>query len=164
MTRQAIAANSIQKRKSSLRHDRLVTMRAHTRLFLGLLLLFYWAVSLDGLAVYPPVGEDEPWIAAAPFKLATEGVFGSDLFAGYYGMAQRHYQHQPAFHLLQAGVFRLAGVGVFQMRFLPVTLGLLLLPLSFAVGRQMKGRGVGLLTVGLLCVLRFSGDPGASGV
>lgn len=131
---------------------------------MGLLLLGYWAVGLDGLAVYPLVGQDEPWIAAAPFKLATEGVFGSDLFAGYYGMERHHYQHQPAFHLLQAGVFRLAGVGVFQMRFLPVTLGLLLLPLTFAAGQQAAGRRAGLLAVLLLCTLRLSGDPAASGV
>lgn len=135
-----------------------------TRLLVALLVLGTWAVGLDGLAVYPLVGQDEPWIAAAPYKLATEGVFGSDLFAGYYGIEKHHYQHQPAFHLLQAGVFQLAGVGVFQMRFLPVTLGLLLLPLTFAVGRQMGGHRVGLLAVLLLCTLRFSGDLTTSGV
>lgn len=139
-------------------------MLLRAKALLTLLLLLYWAISLDSLAVYPQVGEDEPWIAAAPYKLATEGVFGSDLFAGYYGMEQRHYQHLPAFHLLQASVFRLAGAGVFQMRFLPVTLGLLLLPLSFAVGRQIGGPRVGFLAAVLLCALRFSGGDGVTGI
>ena len=35
------------------------------------------AVSLEHLAVFPPVGQDEPWIAAAPYKLAAEGVCGN---------------------------------------------------------------------------------------
>ena len=40
-------------------------------------LLAYLRVTFDHLAVFPPVGQDEPWIAAAPYKLATQGVFGS---------------------------------------------------------------------------------------
>lgn len=129
-----------------------------------LLLLLFWAISLDNIAVFPLVGEDEPWIAAAPYKLATEGVFGSDLFTGYYGMERHHYQHLPAFHLLQAGIFRLAGAGVFQMRFLPVSLGLLLLPLTFALGRQVDGEAVGLLAVILLLGLRLVNWGDNSGI
>lgn len=129
-----------------------------------ILLLLFWAISIDHLAIFPLVGQDEPWIAAAPYKLSTEGVFGSDLFTGYYGMERRHYQHLPAFHLLQAGVFRMAGVGVFQMRFLPVTLGLLLLPLTFAVGRQVDGEAVGLLAVVLLLGLRLVNWGDNSGI
>src|SRR6185295_5488047 len=32
----------------------------------------YLAVTVPRLGVFPPVGEDEPWIAAAPYKLATQ--------------------------------------------------------------------------------------------
>jgi hypothetical protein len=42
------------------------------------------------LANLPPVSADEVWIFSASFKLATEGVLGSDLFQGFYG-ADRHY-------------------------------------------------------------------------
>lgn len=138
--------------------------RLRWRMALVPLLLCYWAVSLDHLAVFPLVGEDEPWIAAAPYKLATEGVFGSDLFTGYYRMEQQHYQHPPAFQLLLAGVFRLAGVGVFQMRFLPVTLGLFVLVLTYAVGRQVGGSAVGVLAVVLLLGLRFTGGKAVTGI
>src|SRR5471030_1986869 len=55
-------------------------------------LLAYLLVSLNRLAVFPPVGQDEPWIAAAPYKLATQGVLGLELFTGYYGMERHHYQ------------------------------------------------------------------------
>ena len=59
--------------------------------------ILYLAVSLDRLSVFPAVGEDEPWIAAAPYKLASEGVYGSDLFAGYYGVDRHNYQHMPLY-------------------------------------------------------------------
>lgn len=139
-------------------------MHMRAKVLLTILLLLYWAISLENLHVYPLVGQDEPWIAAAPYKLASEGLFGSDLFTGYFGMEQRHYQHLPAFHLLQAGVFHLGGVGVFQMRFLPVTLGLFLLPLAFTVGRQIAGPRPGLIAAVLLCVLRFSGGQTVTGI
>lgn len=134
------------------------------RFVVVLLLLSYWTVSLDHLAVFPQVGEDEAWIAAAPYKLATEGVFGSDLFAGYYHMEQQHYQHPPTFQFLLASVFRLAGVGVLQMRFLPVTLGLFVLAFTYSVGRQVGGATVGLLALVLLLLLRFAGGAEVSGI
>ena len=75
-------------------------------------LLAYLLVSLDHLSVFPPVGEDEPWIAAAPYKLATQGVLGSDLFAGYFGMERHLYEQMPLYPLAQAAVFKLFGAGV----------------------------------------------------
>jgi 4-amino-4-deoxy-L-arabinose transferase-like glycosyltransferase len=122
------------------------------------------AISFEGLAVFPPVGQDEPWIAAAPFKLATEGVFGSDLFAGYYGVDQHNYQHPPLFPLVQAVVFRVAGVGVFQMRFLPVAFGALLLAASYRVGSQTGGQATGLLAAVLLLALRLGAGQDETGI
>jgi hypothetical protein len=40
------------------------------RAVLLVVLLVYLAGSLSGLSVYPSVGEDEPWIAAAPYTSA----------------------------------------------------------------------------------------------
>src|SRR6266498_1980494 len=88
-----------------------------------IILIAYLFVSVHRLADFPPMGQDEPWIAAAPYKLVTQGVYGSDLFAGYYGMDQHNFDHMPMYPLLQAGVFKLFGVGAFQMRILPVSLG-----------------------------------------
>src|SRR5919107_321497 len=74
--------------------------------------MVFLVLSFDHLSVFPPVGEDEPWIAAAPYKLATQGVYGSDLFTGYYGSEHHNYQHMPLYPLLQAGIFKVVGVGV----------------------------------------------------
>jgi 4-amino-4-deoxy-L-arabinose transferase-like glycosyltransferase len=79
-------------------------------------LLVYSVLALNHLAAFPPVGQDEPWIAAAPYKLATRGIYGSDLFAGHYGMDRHDFDHMPLYPLLQAGTFKLFGVGTFQMR------------------------------------------------
>jgi hypothetical protein len=49
----------------------------------------YLCLSIPYLSKYPLVGEDEPWIAAAPAKLAAAGTLGNDLFTGYYRM-ERH--------------------------------------------------------------------------
>jgi 4-amino-4-deoxy-L-arabinose transferase-like glycosyltransferase len=126
--------------------------------------LAYLAVTLPRLDVFPPVGEDEPWIAAAPYKLATQGVFGSDLFAGYYGMERHHFAHMPIYPLAQAAVFRVFGVGVVQMRALPVACGLFLLVVVFVVGRQAGGDRVGALAVALMLTLRVTAGGIGTGI
>jgi 4-amino-4-deoxy-L-arabinose transferase-like glycosyltransferase len=126
--------------------------------------LAYLAVTVPRLGVFPPVGEDEPWIAAAPYKLATQGVLGSDLFAGYYGMERHHYAHMPIYPLAQAAVFKVFGVGVVQMRALPAACGLLLLIVVFVVGRQIGGDRVGALAVALMVTLRVTAGGIGTGI
>ena len=127
-------------------------------------LVIYFVMTLPRLGVFPPVGEDEPWIAAAPYKLATDGVLGSDLFAGYYGMERHHYAHLPLFPLAQAAIFKLAGVGVVPMRALPVAFGALLLCAVFVVGRQAGGDRVGAIAMALMVVLRITAGGAATGI
>ncbi len=129
--------------------------RTHPAALAGLLLL-YWAVSLGNLTVVPPVHEDEPWQASTGWKLATQGVFGSDVFAGFYGMEHHYYGFMPLHPMLLAVTFRIAGLGLFQDRFEPVAMGLLTLALTYALGRRLFGPGVGLLAVALLLFVRFT--------
>lgn len=135
-----------------------------TRILALLLILLFWSLTLDKLDRFPIVGEDEPWIAAAPYRLATEGIWGSTLWSGYYGMEARSYQHPPLFPLLQAVTFRLAGTGVWQMRFPAVAAALLVLPLSYRVAAHAGGERAGLLAMALLVALRLSFRPEESGI
>ncbi|MCB0231337.1 MAG: glycosyltransferase family 39 protein, partial [Anaerolineae bacterium] len=121
----------------------------------AILLLGFWLVSLYGLAITPPVYEDEPWQASTGWKLATEGVFGSDMFAGYYNMDQRYYDFMPLHPAALALVFRIAGPGLFQARLETVVFGLLTLCLTYALGKRLFGTTVGLLAVALLLGLRL---------
>jgi 4-amino-4-deoxy-L-arabinose transferase-like glycosyltransferase len=127
-------------------------------------LLIYLFVSLNQLSVFPPVGEDEPWIAAASYKLARDGVYGSDLFKGHYGMERHVYEHMPVYSLLQAGVFRLFGVGVVQMRLLSVAFGAALAVAVWAVGCQIAGERAGALAAVLMIGLRLADGGDATGI
>lgn len=120
--------------------------------------MLYCAVSLHNLTVVPPVHEDEPWQASTGYKLATEGVFGSDMFAGFYNMDRRYYGYLPLHPLLLALFFRLFGLGLFQARLETVALGLLTLALTYSLGRRLfKTDAVGLLAVLFLLSARLNG-------
>ena len=142
-------------------------MSAETRwaaLALGLAIAVYLVASLSYLTVFPPVGEDEPWIAAAPFKLATQGTYGSDLFTGYYGIDKHDYQRMPLYPMLEAATFWLFGMGVLQMRLLSVVLGLALLLVVCAVGRFIGGDRVGVIASVLMVAQRITGGSNQIGI
>lgn len=123
---------------------------------LGACLALYLIVSLGYLEVVPKVYEDEPWQASTGWKLATQGVFGSDMFAGFYDMESHYYAFMPLHPLLLAATYRLIGLGLFQTRIEPVMLGLLLLALTYALGRRLFGATIGLLAVVLMLFVRFT--------
>ena len=139
-------------------------MSSRCWMILALILILYVILSLNRLADFPPMSQDEPWIASAPYKLVTQGVYGSDLFTGYYGMDQHDFDHMPVYPLLQAAVFRLLGAGAFQMRLLPVSLGFVLLLLVVAAGYQLGNAWIGILAATLLIILRVGGDDGSTGI
>jgi 4-amino-4-deoxy-L-arabinose transferase-like glycosyltransferase len=134
--------------------------RPHKRLCLALfcgLLLLYWGVSLTNLAVVPRVYQDEPWQASTGWKLAAEGVFGSDMFQGWYGMERRYYGYMPIHPLFLAATFRLTGLGLFQARFEPVVMGSVTLALTYGLGRRLWGPTVGVLAVAFMLLVRLTG-------
>ena len=99
-------------------------------------------ISVRHLDTVPQVYEDEPWQASTAYKLMTSGVFGSDLFAGFYHMDQRYYGFMPLHPLLLAGFFRVLGPGLVQARLETVVLSLLTLLLTFTLGtRLFSARG-----------------------
>jgi 4-amino-4-deoxy-L-arabinose transferase-like glycosyltransferase len=134
------------------------------RAFLLVAGLLFVAVSFTAIGTWPPVGEDESWTAAAPYKLATEGVYASDLFAGYYGSEQGLYHLNPLYHLMLAGVFKLAGAGVVQMRLLPVLFGLIVLLLVYHISRTLFGQREAMAAVGLLLLLRLVAPEYGTGI
>jgi 4-amino-4-deoxy-L-arabinose transferase-like glycosyltransferase len=107
----------------------------------------------------PIVGGDEGWIVSSSAKLAEKGVFGSDLFNGFYGSEEHYYFNLPLHHLMLAGVFKVLGVGVAQARLVSVVFGLATLVLTYLLGRRLGGPAVGLLSAGLLVLLRLNLTP-----
>ena len=138
-----------------------MTLQSRSRPYAVLLalLLLYWVISLHQLDVTPPVYEDEPWQASTGWMLATDGVFGSDMFSGFYGMESRYFGFMPVFPLLLAGTFRLIGLGLFQARLVAVMMGLLTLVLTYSLGSRLFRPPVGLLAVVLMLSLIHISEP-----
>jgi 4-amino-4-deoxy-L-arabinose transferase-like glycosyltransferase len=133
-------------------------------LVLAVLVGGYALATLPYLDRFPLVGRDEAQIAAAAYKLAHDGVYGQDLYTGYYRSERYVYEFMPLHPLLLALGFRLAGVGVWQARVVSVLCGLATLLLTYELGRRLYDARVGVLAAAALCALRFSLDPRASGV
>lgn len=131
-------------------------MRWPWLLALAILALFL-TVNLRHLDTAPQVYEDEPWQASVAYKLATQGVFGSDLFAGFYGMDQRYYGFMPLHPILEAAVFKALGTGLGQARLETVLLTAATLVLTFALGARLFSPAAGALAVAVLTLVRWTG-------
>lgn len=118
------------------------------------LIILYLLISIRHLDTVPPVYEDEPWIASVAWKLSVNGVLGSDLFSGFYGMEQHYYGFMPLNQLLSAPLLRYIGLGLFQIRVVTVLYGLVTLLLTYALGVRLFGVSVGLLAVAFLLLVR----------
>ncbi len=131
---------------------------------LMLLSAWYLAATLPYLTDYPLLDWPQMGIAAPAWKLANEGVYGNDLFAGYFGTELRNYEYMPAYPWLVAVAFEVLGLGVFPARLVSVACGWLTLLLTFHLGRRLYGPAVGLLAAALLAALRLGLLPAASGI
>jgi 4-amino-4-deoxy-L-arabinose transferase-like glycosyltransferase len=118
-----------------------------------LILLIYVALTLPYLDHLPRVHQDEPWLASGAWKIATEGVYGSDMFADYYKMEEHYYLNLPLFAFLTAPVYAIGGVGLWQARWTTVAMGALTLVLTYALGKRLFGATVGL---GAMVLLLFT--------
>ena len=127
------------------------------RLLLVMLLLAYWLLATRNLERFPRIHYDEPIIATPGYKLFTEGVFGSDLYTGFYRQEQIYLETLPLMPVLQGASLSLLGVGVWQMRYLAVVFGLLVLSFTYTVGARIVGsQGVGALAAWLLLTWRLT--------
>ncbi|MGH2520938.1 MAG: ArnT family glycosyltransferase [Anaerolineales bacterium] len=125
------------------------------------MLLIFWGLALWRLDRFPSVHYDEPTILAPGYQLFARGVYGSIMFTGFYGQEKLFLEVPPLMSLLQGLSARFLGVGVWQMRFAPVALGVLTLALTFAVGRAWINVRVGALAALLLLLWQWTpgGQP-----
>lgn len=126
---------------------------------LGVVALIYLTTVLPSLENDPIAGGDEGWIISSSAKLAREGVFGSDLFEGFYRSEDHYYHNLPLHHLILAGVFKAAPLTLATGRLVSVVFGLAALLLTYALGRRAGGPYVGLGGAALLVLLRLNLAP-----
>lgn len=111
---------------------------------------------LPNLANHPTITDDEMWIMSSAYKLASQGVFGSDMFEGFYNADRHYFFNMPGHHFVMAGAFKLFGAGILQARLVGVVYGLATLLLAYLLGRRLAGTAGGVLTVVLLLFVRFN--------
>ncbi len=121
------------------------------------LFIYFWATGLTNLDRFPKIHEDEAWQAAPGYTFWAEGRFGTDLFAGFYGMEQHYYGFMPLFPILVGGALRLFGLGLFQARLVPLALILLTLALTHRLGSKLFSPWHGTLAVAVLATWRIAG-------
>ncbi len=94
---------------------------------------------------------DEVWNLSVAHKLAMEGVFGTDLFAGFSGADQHYFLALPLHHVWQAALFKVLGTGLAQARWVSLLAGMTILWVVSRLAYRWFGLGASLLT-GLLLV------------
>jgi 4-amino-4-deoxy-L-arabinose transferase-like glycosyltransferase len=111
------------------------------------------AFVLPDLGRYPTVSGDDSWVMSASYKLATTGVFGSDLYAGFHGADEHYFVALPVYQLLQALSFSLFGAGIVSARLVTVASALVVLWATTWLALRWYGALAsalcGLLLVGL---------------
>ena len=143
----------LAERRLQLTEKRAVAVEAG---FVLLACALFLAFVLPNLANHPAPTDDEIWILSASHKLATEGVFGTDLFAGFYRADEVYFFNMPLHHLVLAAVFKIAGTSVLAGRLVSVAYGLAAIGLVFLFGRRLQGVAGGMLATGLLLFLRLN--------
>lgn len=121
--------------------------------------MLYVATVLPALGNDPIAGGDEGWIISSSAKLAREGVFGSNLFYGFYGVEDHYFFNLPLHHLILAGAFEVGGVSLTTGRLVSVAFGLAALLLTFALGRRIGGAWMALGAAAMLVLLRLNLAP-----
>lgn len=133
--------------------------RMEVRLWVGSILLMHMlflAVLWPSLEDYYPLSADDGWIMSVSYKLATQGILGSDLYTGFLEAERAYFLALPGHHLLQALSFLLFGFGIAQAR-LPVLLSAVaLLGIMITLAYRHVGQRAALLA-GLLLLFWRSG-------
>jgi len=154
----------VQPQGASRRGGRAPGWQGWRWVLLGLIVGAYLLAELPYLDRYPLLNYDEGEELAPAYKLATRGIFGSDMMAGFYHAEEHVYYMMPLYLLALGAVFRVLGTGIWQARLLSVGSGLAAVLLTFALGRALHNWAVGLLAAAVLCTLQLSLLPSESGV
>src|SRR3990170_3380028 len=76
--------------------------------------------------------------------------------AGFYNADSHYLFNMPGHHFVLAAAFKVLGAGILQARLVGVAYGVVVLLLTYLLGRRLYGAGVALLSVGLLLFLRLN--------
>lgn len=105
----------------------------------------FGSLAAHNLANFRPVSNDEVELMAVGYKLATQGILGSDMYAGFFGGDQHHFETLPLQHILDAVSFRVFGAGVVQARGVSLLAGVSIVWTAGWLAYRWHGLGAALL-------------------
>lgn len=117
-----------------------------------LIILAFAGVTTWNIDRFPQVHSDEPWRLSPGYKFFSQGVFGSDLHAGFLGLEKNYFEFMPLMPLVEGAITHVLGLGVWQMRLASVLLGTLTMLLAFRLAHRL---GDPLAAVIVLVLLMF---------
>jgi hypothetical protein len=120
------------------------------------LLLGFAGFCARRLGNWPPVSGDDVWVLSASHNWASDGVFGSDLYRGFFHADQHYYIALPVYHALQALTFVVFGTGVAQGRAVTLASGCVVLAALSWLAWRRGGLAVALAATGLLAFWRVN--------
>jgi 4-amino-4-deoxy-L-arabinose transferase-like glycosyltransferase len=123
---------------------------------LGLSVFILLASVLPNLTNHPTLTDDEMWVLSSAYKLAQDGVFGSDMFAGFFNADQHYFFNMPAHHIAIAASLKALGAGIVQARLVGVIYGIATLILTYLLARRLYGVAAAMFSLVLLLFLRFN--------
>ncbi|MFC2172912.1 ArnT family glycosyltransferase [Acidobacteriota bacterium] len=129
-----------------------------SRYFPPVAALIFVFINLPVLDIYPPVHDDEGWLACSAFSLATTGRMGCSLFAGSDVMPrleERTYWYPPFYFVVLAVVFKTFGNSYVAARLVSLVAAAVCLFLIGLLARRIWDRG----TVTFLAVVLTALDP-----
>jgi 4-amino-4-deoxy-L-arabinose transferase-like glycosyltransferase len=118
---------------------------------LTIFFLFFAAQNLDN---FRPLSSDESGIMAVSDKLAKHGVFGSDLYTGFFNADQHYFITLPVSNILQAMSFTLFGTSVASARAVSLLMGVLIIWLVSYLAYRWHGLAVSMLAAGAIVLWR----------
>jgi hypothetical protein len=121
----------------NVKGTRLTVVRHGPWIAAASVVLAFVIVGASRLDRLPLISGDEPWIAEPGYRFWTEGRFGCDMLAGFFGSERRCVGFMPLFSLLSGGAIAVLGVGLVPMRLTSLLLGTLAVALTFALGRRL---------------------------
>ena len=141
-----------------------MTINQRTALALSIVAAWFLAGTLPQLGDFPILDWPQMGIAAPAYKLASEGIYGNDLFTGFFGTELHNYEYMPAYPMLVAASFKIFGLGVWQARVVSVICGLLVVLLTYQLTRQLFDRVTGVVAATFLVAVRLSPTSEAAGI
>jgi 4-amino-4-deoxy-L-arabinose transferase-like glycosyltransferase len=108
-------------------------------------------IAVYNVGNYRPISNDEMELMAVAYKWATQGVLGSDLYAGFFNADQHFMITLPLEHVFNAVSFKAFGPGVAQMRWVSVVAGVATVWIVSWLAYRWYGLGTAIIC-GLLLV------------